>query len=92
MSTVATSENDAVTAPNLVPAAESSVWHQETLAQDPSWRHRLTEGEVAEILAATRAVEARGLAACEFGKDDFPLPTLVRGSRRWSMAWKTVVV
>jgi TfdA family taurine catabolism dioxygenase TauD len=44
--------------------------------REDEWTYRLSSAEVAELEAALRGVQARGLALEEIGRDDFPLPTL----------------
>ena len=64
---------------NLVrqePVQELSAWRAAELAEDLSWQYRLSADEVTELDAATRAVCARGLTDGQFGREDFPLPTL----------------
>ncbi len=58
------------------PIVEPSAWLPQQLEQDTSWRHRLTEAELDELLSATRAACERGLKVGEFGREDFPLPTV----------------
>ena len=68
-----------MSAPVRRPITERSVWSAAELAADPAWQHTLSAAECDELVRATREVQRRGLAVGEFGRDDFPLPTL--GSR-----------
>jgi TfdA family taurine catabolism dioxygenase TauD len=43
---------------------------------EAEWSYRLSTAEIAEIAAAVKAVQARGLDIAEMCRDDFPLPTL----------------
>ena len=43
------------------PVDHPSVWHRADLECDPAWIIRLTTAQTAEVDAAVRAVEARGL-------------------------------
>ena len=58
------------------PVADGSAWKATDFENDDSWIYRFSEAELAEIDAATAAVKSRGLAVPNFGRDDFPLPTL----------------
>lgn len=58
------------------PIVEPSAWLPKELEADPSWRHQLTASEIDELLSATQAAQQRGLNVGEFGRDDFPLPTV----------------
>src|ERR1700704_3933727 len=40
------------------------------------WNYRLSPSEIAEIEAALKLVQARGLDIAEIRREDFPLPTL----------------
>jgi len=54
------------------------------MAADDSWIHYLGDDELAELGAAAEHVTARGLAAGNFKREDFPLPTLAgRIDRIW---------
>jgi hypothetical protein len=44
--------------------------------REAEWTYRLSPAEVAELEAAVRAVQARGLDISEVRRADFPLPTL----------------
>jgi hypothetical protein len=50
------------------------VWHGQDLASSQDWIHPVSAPAVAEIDAALRAVQRRGLTWREIGKKDFPLP------------------
>lgn len=58
------------------PVEHPSVWHRADLERNPSWIIRLTPAQTAEVDAAVRAVEARGLRGAEFTREEFPLPEL----------------
>jgi hypothetical protein len=51
-------------------------WLGDELAHRTDWIRPLSATAVAELDAALRAVERRGLAWPKFGREDFPLPTL----------------
>jgi len=55
-----------------------SAWLGRDLVDDPSWIYRLTGQDLAELEAAIAAVQRRGLAMTDVGRDDFPLPGLGR--------------
>ena len=56
------------------PVSDASAWYGPAMARDPSWAVPLSDAMREELLAATRAVRARGLGMAEFGRADFPLP------------------
>lgn len=58
------------------PVHEPAAWRPGELAADTSWIYPLSADELGELEAAVAAVRARGLVACGFGREDFPLPTL----------------
>jgi alpha-ketoglutarate-dependent taurine dioxygenase len=58
------------------PISGPSAWDRAAMERDPSWILRLTPAEVAEVEVAVERVAARGLRGAEFGREDFPLPTL----------------
>lgn len=60
----------------LEPVCDASVWKAADFENDDSWIHRFTEQDLAEIDAALTTVQARGLAIPDFGREDFPLPSL----------------
>ena len=64
------------------PVDEAAAWRAADLASDDSWIHRLDDDELAELDAATRAVDSRGRSAGDFGREEFPLPTLSRRIER----------
>jgi hypothetical protein len=53
-----------------------SAWYGRDLVHDGGWLVHLTPPDLAEIEAAARTVEARGLTMDQVGRDSFPLPTL----------------
>lgn len=58
------------------PIEERSVWNAQTLRDDTGWQHTLTGEELNEMGTATASVVKRGLGIGEFGREEFPLPTL----------------
>lgn len=60
----------------LHPVNEPCAWKATDFAGDDSWMHRLTAQDLGEIDDALAAVRRRGLRHFQFGKADFPLPTL----------------
>lgn len=62
----------------LTPIDEPSAWYRDDLMRDQSWVVRASADHVAEIDAAVASVDAKGLRAAEFTRDDFPLPTFGR--------------
>ncbi len=58
-------------------------WYGPALARRPEeWTHVFSPDELAELLAAIAAVEARGLDVVDIGPEAFPLPLLERLLRR----------
>jgi hypothetical protein len=56
-----------------------SAWTGSDLKNKPdTWIHRLSDGEIAEIDAATEAALATGKDMAAITKDDFPIPTFSR--------------
>ncbi|MDP6787360.1 MAG: TauD/TfdA family dioxygenase [Rhodospirillales bacterium] len=53
-----------------------AVWLGSDLAKTDEWIYRLSEDQIAELDAALRRTQERGLAIIDIGRDDFPLPTL----------------
>ncbi len=58
------------------PVEGPSVWVATDFDGDDTWMYRFSPAEVAEVEAAADAVAAKGLGVGDFGRDDFPLPTL----------------
>src|SRR3546814_2683584 len=58
------------------PVTEPCAWKATDFVGDDSWMHRLTAQDLGEIDDALAAVRRRGLRHFQFGKADFPLPTL----------------
>lgn len=58
------------------PVQDASAWVAEDMRRDPSWMHQLSATELGELGAALRSVQALGLAAGMFGREEFVLPTL----------------
>lgn len=61
------------------------VWRGPDLANDPSWRYRLTEADVAELLAARDEARLRRDAGplASWTRSDFPLPSLAPRISDW---------
>lgn len=51
-------------------------WKSADLAADPSWIHRLTESEIAELEAAAAHSRTTVADILDLRREDFPLPTL----------------
>ena len=60
----------------MQPVEGRAVWLGSDLAKTDEWIHRLSDDEIAELDAALRQTQERGLAIIDIGRDDFPLPTL----------------
>ena len=60
----------------LQPLREPGAWRRADLEGDRSWEVRPSPSQLAELDAALEGVARRGLRAAEFGREDFPLPTL----------------
>jgi hypothetical protein len=58
------------------PITGRAVWRGEDLARDTDWVRAIAPTEQAELDAALRAVQRRGLAWRDVTRDDFPLPRL----------------
>lgn len=58
------------------PVDDPAAWRPQQLAADKAWIHELSVAELDELNSAVEAVRARGLGACEFQRENFPLPTL----------------
>ena len=61
-------------APHRIDGPEA--WHGDDLASSDDWVHRLEPDEVADVDAALKAVQRRGLAWRDIGRDEFPLGAL----------------
>ena len=57
------------------PIGGPAVWHGRDLAGSADWIRPLSAAAVAELDAALRATQRRGLAWRDIGKEDFPLPS-----------------
>ena len=55
--------------------AGPKAWPGADMTRSTDWNRTLSAPAVAELDAATRGLERRGLAWPRFGSDDFPLPT-----------------
>ncbi len=60
----------------MQPVEGRAVWLGSDLAKTDEWIRRLSDDEIAELDAALRQTQERGLAIIDIGRDDFPLPTL----------------
>ena len=59
------------------PIEGASVWFAADMrAREAEWSYRLSPPEMAEIEAAMKSVQARGLDVADIRREDFPLPTL----------------
>jgi hypothetical protein len=58
------------------PLATEAAWKGPDMARDPRWIHQLDDDDLAELDAALRHVEAKGLEITDIARNDFPLPTL----------------
>lgn len=58
------------------PVTEPSAWRSEDFANDDSWIHPLSNAESDDLDRALAHVTDRNLSPGEFGKRDFPLPSL----------------
>ena len=67
------------------PVDGPAAWRGEELARHPErWTDVLDDAAVAELEAAGRAVQARGLPLGRVHREDFPLPTLAPRIRSWA--------
>jgi TfdA family taurine catabolism dioxygenase TauD len=54
-----------------------SAWiGSDMLGREAEWTYRLSSSEIAEIEAALKSVQARGIDIADIRREDFPLPTL----------------
>ena len=59
------------------PIQGTSAWFAADMrAREAEWTHHLSPTETAEIEAALKSVQARGLDIADISREDFPLPTL----------------
>jgi Taurine catabolism dioxygenase TauD, TfdA family len=77
----AASDTDIMTQARPVPSRPliqgPSAWiGAELRERQAEWTYRLSPTEIAEIEAALKSVQARGLDIADIRRDDFPLPTL----------------
>jgi hypothetical protein len=63
----------------MEPVGGPSVWTRADFEGRDDWIWRFSDSELADLDAALRGVQARGLGCAEFGIEDFPLP--VTGAR-----------
>ena len=68
----------------LSPLTGPAVWTGASFANDRRWVHELTPAQVGALDAALETLEARGRGFPDFGKADFPLPSLADDIARWS--------
>lgn len=60
----------------MKPLVDPAGWHPRDLRGTDMWIYRLSEDEVAEVLAAVAFMESQGIALKDATRDDFPLPRL----------------
>ena len=60
----------------LVAVDSPAAWVGTQMKHSDTWIYQLSEVELAELDAALRQTQGRGLGINEIGKGDFPLPTL----------------
>ena len=64
-------------APLRQPIEGPSAWFAADMrVRETEWSYRLSPAEIAEIEAALRSVQARGLDTADINRENFPLPTL----------------
>lgn len=68
-----------VPAEPLRPVIDPAGWYPRDLAGNEDWARVFEAAEIAEIMDAVRAVEARGGDIVTVRRDDFPLPRLAGG-------------
>lgn len=64
------------------PVTGAVAWRGADLQRDGSWIEHLTPAALAELDAALRAVQAKGLQLEQVTRDDFPLPAFARDIAR----------
>jgi hypothetical protein len=57
------------------PIEGPDAWSGAEMAKNDDWIHHLTDDEIAELEAASRAVMDSGADLLDIGRDEFPLPT-----------------
>ena len=66
-----------VMTPSRRPIEGPSAWTGADMrGREAEWSYRLSPSEIAEIEAALKSVQARGLDIADIRREDFPLPTL----------------
>ena len=65
------------------PIDGAAAWTGGEIARDPSWIHRLTAAEIAELDRAIKSGKAKRKPLLELTRDDFDLLTLAPVIRRW---------
>lgn len=68
------SSRDHVAAELMAPIDDPAAWAGRDFSGKDIWLYRLSGAEIAEVLAAVSAAEARGLALMDMTRDNFPLP------------------
>ena len=63
-------------AASLAPVRGRSVWRGAEMVATDDWVHRVSEAHIAELDRAIAQIRIRNLRLPDFGKEDFPLPTL----------------
>lgn len=76
MTNAVVKDHEFTTAPG--PIGGPLAWRSAPLLADPSWVHRLTADEIAELESAAEKTRRDSLAILDIGKRDFPLPLLSR--------------
>jgi len=61
---------------DLAPVQGRSVWRGAYMKESQDWIYRVNEAEIAEIESAVAGIRTRKLHVPDFGRADFPLPTL----------------
>jgi hypothetical protein len=67
----------------LEPLSTPATWRASDLAEESTWRHALSAGEVAELEAALAVARGTGKPMQELTREDFPLPKLSATVARW---------
>ena len=66
-----------------VAVPDLAAWKGNEIVRDPSWIHRLTPAEIAELERAIRAGRATGKPLGALTREDFDLPVLTPAIRGW---------
>jgi len=68
------------------PAVGPMAWTRPEMERDGAWIVQFDETDLAELKTATNRLAERGLGPLEFGREDFPLPTL--GPKLTDLLWE----